>query len=91
VAGKQADEFLDFVGGDTMLQQLLRILGERVGAVEKRELTPSLPVEDFRIRTRRGDGSMSGQDHIGVQHGTEMSGHLELRGDVPMAPLQLLE
>lgn len=74
-----------------MLQQLLRILGERVGAVEEEEFTPSSPVEDFRIRTRRVDGSMSGQDHIRVQHGTERSGHSELRGDVLMAPLQLLE
>lgn len=60
MSGDQADEFLDIVRWNSMLQQLLRILREGVGAVEELELAPALASQNFRVRTHRGCGPVGG-------------------------------
>jgi len=89
--GEQANEFLGLVRRDAVLQQLLRILGQGVGTVEKAKLTSVSPAEDFRVGAGRLLGAVGGQDHIRVQHGAEGAGHSELGGDVLMALLQIIK
>jgi hypothetical protein len=53
MTGQQPDERLHFRRRDPARQEFLRILGERVEAVEKEELSLLPAVEDFRVGVRR--------------------------------------
>lgn len=66
-------------------------LGEGVEAVEENELAPLPAVEDFRRRARRVAAQMGREEDIGVQHGTERTGHLQTGGNVLMRLAKLGE
>ena len=80
--GDQADEGLDFGGGNTVGEQLFGILGEGIETVEEAELALLPAVEDFHRRARGVRAEVRRQHHIGVEHRTEGSGHLQTVGDV---------
>ena len=82
--GQQADERLDFRRRDAVTEELLRILGEGVEAVEKEKLLPLPAIEDFRRGACRLTAQAGCQQDVCVQHRTKKAGHLQAGDDVLM-------
>lgn len=81
VPGYRENESLHFYGRNTVVQQLFRILSQCVETVQKGEL-PAVPsVHYFAVGTRGVTAEPGCKHHVCIQHCSQPTRHLELRGD----------